>query len=407
MNYLEYLYFSFKRFKNNKKNLYHLILIIFLNFILLSILAFSTNFLEFINNTITKNIGFRSLNVSPNLDKEDYGLSLISNLKYVKEVYNSKYDSVSVKSSFENNYFDGSIDLNYANINTLPENVIGSKFSDSDTNVAICPINFYPSSEAYNLIFDNKNILNGYDLLDTDFTVKYYSTKEYGGNLIKDKEYTKIFKIIGLYNSNDLIMPSNSCYISFNDIKEINDIVLKNNTGIYSFIVVVDKKDNVSKVIKELEDLGFKDSEVRMHLDTTLTDIISLASKIVTFIIILAIVFLTISLIKKRLIDESKYIGILKTHGFMNKSIICIYTLEIFLINLIAYIISLIIFLVFYLILKNTLLSSLIYSGFIVKLFIIIYIISILITILIPVIISILAYNKCARKNTISLVRSS
>lgn len=392
---------SFKRVKKNKKNLYYLFLILFLNIILLLVLAFSTNFLEFVNNTITKNIGFRSLDVL--LDDKD--LDRVRNIDGVVDVHSSFYDASGVVSSFKNDYFDGNISLNYGSHNTLPLNIVGDSFDDEDSGVAICPIYFFPDTFANNLVYETKNKLNGYDLLNTTFDVKYYSYINYGNSFEKDKEYTKTFKIIGLYNSNDLVIPSNTCYVPFKDIKDINDKFL-DNTSTYSYIVVVDKNSNVDKVTDSLKSMGYLDATKRMHVDTSITNTITIASIIVLFIIILIIFILTISLIKKKSINESKYIGILKALGYDNKRIIILYTLEIFLLNLFAFLISLIIFLIIYYILKNTLFASLIYSGFKIKLFLKIYFVSILSTIIIPSIVAIYFYYRLVFKGIVNLIRS-
>ena len=73
--------FSLKTSKRNKHYKYTLLVFSLCTFLFMFGLTFRDNFVSYINNTITQNIGFRSLLVSPNLESEDYGLSKIKNMQ--------------------------------------------------------------------------------------------------------------------------------------------------------------------------------------------------------------------------------------------------------------------------------------------------------------------------------------
>lgn len=379
----------------NKKNKYIFILYILCVIVTLFAITIQNNILYFITNTITENIGFRTLSVSADLNSEDYGENKIKMINHVVSVYNSKYDSASVKSSFKTDKLDGYIELIYSEKNILPKKIIGSSIKDTETEVAICPINFYPSSDAFNLFVNNNNSLNGYDLLNKTFKIEYYSHKLLGQKIVQDKKYNKSFKIIGLYNNNEMMMANNICYISLKDMKEIQDISMGiNESSVYGFMVIVDRKDNIDYVLQELKQLGINNTTVRAEIDTSLVQPIILSCNIILTLIIVSIILLTNSFIKKKMINDSKSIGLLRANGYNKKTILLIYLNEFLFLSITAYFIGVLIFQILYIVLKNFVLSSIMYSGFQINLFIINYLI---VFILFIILISLINYINIYR----------
>lgn len=109
-------------------------------------------------------------------------------------------------------------------------------------------------------------------MIGTSFDVNYYSYSESNNKYIPDKTYSKTFKIIGLYNNEDLMLPSNNCFISPKDMIEIIDTGTVINDGVYGFTLVVDDIENVKKVQADLEKLKFNYS-IKIEYDTTLLKI--------------------------------------------------------------------------------------------------------------------------------------
>lgn len=398
--------FSLKTSKRNKHYKYTLLVFSLCTFLFMFGLTFRDNFVSYINNTITQNIGFRSLLVSPNLESEDYGLSKIKNIQHVVDVYSSNYDFASVLSDFKSEKYDGYIDLNYGSYATLPKNIIGESFDENDREVAICPINFYPSSEAVSLGLDENKILNGYDLLGKEFEITYYSYTFNGVKAVEDKAYTKKFTIIGLYNNEEVMTANNVCYVSANDIKEINNVGTLDdpeNATVYGFVVVVDSKNNVSNVANELEKLGFMQPTVKNELDTSLVNTILLTCNILITIIMFGIIILSMFYIKKNIINNTQKIGLMMASGFTKKDIKKYYFIDNLIFSLLAFIVGFIVFLTIYILLKATLLHSLIYSGFIIKIFIIDILFTFFVIVIISSIISIYHISKITNKSIITL----
>lgn len=409
MNKNDFISFSIIKLIRNKKNIFLILLYVICTIVLLCGMIFRDNFSNYIYNTITKNIGFRSIMVTPNLDLNDYGLSKIKNIEHVIDAYSSNYDFISVLSSFKNENYDGYLDLSYGNDTTLPENIIGKKISDDDTGVAICPINFYPSSEAANLMIDGKKIIDGHKLLNTSFEVTYYSYLYENKRMVEKDEFKKDFKIVGLYDSTVVINPSNTCYISSKDIiemKNISKIISDDNSTIFGFIVVVDEKENVSQVINDLVDAGFYQPTIKNQLDTSITNVILLSSNILISVIMMAVIMLTIFYARKKTAYISREIGTLRTFGYKKQDVIFYNSLDICLTNFISYLLGVIISLGIYFTLKNTILKSLIYSGFQIKLFSIDFIFVFLIIFVICSAINIYHILKISKKNITDLIGS-
>lgn len=407
MKLLDCLKISFLNINRNKKNIYFILICIICTILILGILTFQLAFFDYLSNTITKNIGFRTLSVSPILSSDDYGKKQLMSIKYVEEVYSAKYDSASVESDFKSKNLDGYIELNYGSKNTLPKNLVGSSFEDDDINVAICPINFYPSSEAFNLIINKNYLINGYNLLNTSFEITYYSHVFDGYKIVKNKPFNKTFKIIGLYNNKDVMTPSNTCYISSRDLQEIkNKEIISDESSAYGFMVVVDTKDHVKYVINELENIGVYGTAPRIQMDTSIINNIQLICNIILSIILFAVIFLTNLYVKKKIKNSNNIIGILRTIGYSKQIINKLQLIEFLLISIFSYLCGVVFFQTFYIILKKTILSSLIYSGFDIKLYYWSYIFSVIIIIIIPSIINIFYVFKFLKLNITDLIRS-
>lgn len=163
--------------RNRTSILFYLIMIICSIFIMTSITLFS-NFNTFMINLTTKNIGFRTLDVSATKKLNNQIAEEILSIDHVLDVFSSQYDDVGVTSpSFVTENLSGMLHLTYGSSNFLPNIITGRKIVSNEKNVAICPINFIPDDEASEFANINKNlIINGQDLLNKNFTVEYYST---------------------------------------------------------------------------------------------------------------------------------------------------------------------------------------------------------------------------------------
>jgi ABC-type antimicrobial peptide transport system permease subunit len=397
---IDFLRLSFIRLFRNKKNAFYVIVLSLFTVVLLSLLTFKNSLINYIDNFIIKNIGFRTISVSPRDDVEDFGYSDLISINHVQDVHSANYDTASVESTFKSDELDGYIDLVYANYSILPTNVVGEKFDADDTGFAICPIDFLPSSEAFNLLVDEKNFLSGYELLNTSFQINYYSYLFDGKRLIENDKYIKEFKIVGIYDAKKVMNPSNTCYISKKDMEEIKSITTVNNENtIYGFMVVVDNIKNVELVLNDLEKKGFSRVNIRSQIDYDIINKILFACNIVVSVIMASIVIIIINYTKKKYFNDIKSIGLLMTMGYSNNIIVFIYLLEIVYSSIFSYLIGLFLFLIIYNLIKFYFLKGLIYSGFEILLHLNIFLISVFVVIFTSIIVVLLYFLKNKRKN--------
>ena len=397
---IDFLRLSFIRLFRNKKNAFYVIALSLFTVVLLSLLTFKNSLINYIDNFIIKNIGFRTISVSPRDDVEDFGYSDLISINHVQDVHSANYDTASVESTFKSDELDGYIDLVYANYSILPTNVVGEKFDADDTGFAICPIDFLPSSEAFNLLVDEKNFLSGYELLNTSFQINYYSYLFDGKRLIENDKYIKEFKIVGIYDAKKVMNPSNTCYISKKDMEEIKSITTVNNENtIYGFMVVVDNIKNVELVLNDLEKKGFSRVNIRSQIDYDIINKILFACNIVVSVIMASIVIIIINYTKKKYFNDIKSIGLLMTMGYSNNIIVFIYLLEIVYSSIFSYLIGLFLFLIIYNLIKFYFLKGLIYSGFEILLHLNTFLISVFVVIFTSIIVALLYFLKNKRKN--------
>ena len=397
---IDFLRLSFIRLFRNKKNAFYVIVLSLFTVVLLSLLTFKNSLINYIDNFIIKNIGFRTISVSPRDDVEDFGYSDLISINHVQDVHSANYDTASVESTFKSDELDGYIDLVYANYSILPTNVVGEKFDADDTGFAICPIDFLPSSEAFNLLVDEKKFLSGYELLNTSFQINYYSYLFDGKRLIENDKYIKKFKIVGIYDAKKVMNPSNTCYISKKDMEEIKSITTVNNENtIYGFMVVVDNIKNVELVLNDLEKKGFSRVNIRSQIDYDIINKILFACNIVVSVIMASIVIIIINYTKKKYFNDIKSIGLLMTMGYSNNIIVFIYLLEIVYSSIFSYLIGLFLFLIIYNLIKFYFLKGLIYSGFEILLHLNTFLISVFVVIFTSIIVALLYFLKNKRKN--------
>ena len=397
---IDFLKLSFIRLFRNKKNAFYVIVLSLFTVVLLSLLTFKNSLINYIDNFIIKNIGFRTISVSPRDDVEDFGYSDLISINHVQDVHSANYDTASVESTFKSDELDGYIDLVYANYSILPSNVVGEKFDADDTGFAICPIDFLPSSEAFNLLVDEKKFLSGYELLNTSFQINYYSYLFDGKRLIENDKYIKEFKIVGIYDAKKVMNPSNTCYISKKDMEEIKSITTVNNENtIYGFMVIVDNIKNVELVLNDLEKKGFSRVNIRSQIDYDIINKILFACNIVVSVIMASIVIIIINYTKKKYFNDIKSIGLLMTMGYSNNIIVFIYLLEIVYSSIFSYLIGLFLFLIIYNLIKFYFLKGLIYSGFEILLHLNTFLISVFVVIFTSIIVALLYFLKNKRKN--------
>lgn len=401
----------------DKKNIYFIIILTICSILMIGAISFSKAFFTALEESKDFDVSSRSLLIMPGVkssrnlinEKKDE----IAKMDHVLEIVSSRGFVVGHAEEFKSNIHSGGIEFIYGSENTLPDEIIGEKFTSEDTGVAICPINFYPGS-MIEYPKGQKNIfLNGYDLLNKTFEISNDVYDVVDKKVVQVGKYNKKFKIIGLYDAYKYGQFPFNCYISGKDIEEIYSNTtdsLISDEGIAatdpSSQIVVDKYENTKEVRNKLINMGF-DVNYIVEQNIEYQNSIKYTCLIVVFIVTICILFLTIFYVKKKNINNSYELGILKSMGYFNKNIVVSNTIQILILSLFSYILGAILFLVGInlanLILKDYLLFT--GYGFYLDQYIITYMLALLIILIIPVVTTIIYTHKKIKETTMYIIK--
>lgn len=355
---------------------------------------FEKNQIQMQKDDFDKNINARTLLVSPTesvLDKlleqeggfknYEYDYESILAIDHVQAAFPCDYANGG-DTSFKNDIYDGKVNLIYGNEFILPNNIKGKKFTGNDTGVAICPFKFYPDSK--DITTDTKYI-NGESLLETTFDLTY---KTYNINR-ETINKTMTFKIIGLYDNTMINELPNTCFVSARDLTKMYEegLGVLNKDALASIEVVVDDINNLDSVKKELKNLNLRYID-KLMIDTEAVNNLKIITYTCIIFVIIVIIGVSITFIRKRNIMNSKEIGLLSSLGFSNQHIYYIYTFDLFVVTFTSYIISIILSGIAYIIIINVFSNLFLNIMYTPKLFISKYFLAFIIIIIIPLIVN-------------------
>ena len=357
MTIIEMIRFSLLRIKRHKENIYFILIMAIFTIILLTALNVYHNINSFIDKSINSNIGFRTISFSPKFDYDDLGRDELSKINHVIEVYSSFYDSAVIESDLTINGLDGKVELLYGTNNTIPDIVYGTTITKKGETV--CPINFYPDSSVYSSKINESKILPNEKYLNKTFNIKYYSYEFISNRLVEKDEFIKSLKIVGFYDNKKNLNFNNQCYVLPEDMKDVrNATIIDNLNGATPyFSVVVDDVTNVKYVENELQKLKYTNFETKNLIDSELINIISLSCLITLILVVLIVIFISGFYTKKRMINEMKFIGVLKVCGYDSKLIHQLYFYQTLIINSISSLLGFVIFTFGFSIIKNKFLN--------------------------------------------------
>ena len=357
MTIIEMIRFSLLRIKRHKENIYFILIMAIFTIILLTALNVYHNINSFIDKSINSNIGFRTISVSPKFDYDDLGQDELSKINHVIEVYSSFYDSAVIESDLTINGLDGKVELLYGTNNTIPDIVYGTTITKKGETV--CPINFYPDSSVYSSKINESKILPNEKYLNKTFNIKYYSYEFISNRLVEKDEFIKSLKIVGFYDNKKNLNFNNQCYVLPEDMKDVRNatIIDDSNSSTPYFSVVVDDATSVKYVENELQKLKYTNFETKNLIDSELINIISLSCLITLILVVLIVIFISGFYTKKRMINEMKFIGVLKVCGYDSKLIHQLYFYQTLIINSISSLLGFVIFTFGFSIIKNKFLN--------------------------------------------------
>lgn len=305
---------------------------------LISTLSLSSSMSNFMSYNFNNNVGCRTLFVNYDPDKytEAYVIDMVSRYKHIVSaapqgdigqmlILPDLANQVQLKDFGSN---DGKITLRGGNKYAVPDIIAGRNFKDGETNAAIIPEKFLPDSRI-ELIkdIDKQRYLDGKSFLGKKFTGKTETGADY------------TFTVIGIYDSLQSMDKENICYIPYHDVNGIYNSTRTSNTNYGSIIAVIDNYKNVQSVMNQLYK-DRMDPSVKVNFNTALPIFINvtggLLSAIILIVALVNISLTTINSVK----DRAKEIGLLKSIGYNNKTVLIMLNAETITLGIIGFIIS-------------------------------------------------------------------
>ncbi|MDD4831527.1 MAG: ABC transporter permease [Bacilli bacterium] len=433
MSIKDYFNIALTNMFRNKKNRFYIVVMVLCSLVAVTIVFLGYNLLNILNNDMKNQIDLRTFNIDPkttpeilgNPNKEERN-SVISKLREaaIKELLTIDHVQLVTKSEYSEFYADtsdfkleGNVTFLYATEKSLPQIVAGRSFKDGESGVAICPVNFFPNPTNPDDLgvlgiptVNKKDLIYGKELLGKKFTATYDEYKLEGSMPEIVGTHSKKIEIIGLYSNAGSMSSNDACYVPGEDIVEMchnANFVCASDQEHIDITVVVDKIENVDYFATSAVALGFSPyPEPIVKYDSTLVKTIEIALVILISLVLGTVSIITLSYIKKKVLNESKTIGILRSCGYTKKTIKKIYLLENIFTNSLSYLIALIIFFTAYIILKNQYIIGLTYRGIYIKMNIYVIIYSFSIIVLFSVLIAYMRFNKKLKSDIVLLVGS-
>lgn len=351
MKFNDMLKISLLNIKSNKfKCLIYTLIILFLYLLLTITFSGTDSIFKFFDKYLNANYMFRTIVVNvDNNNRED----IIENIekakiKEVKKIfasYNSLISTLDIEESeiphiSKSEIPNASISA-YANYSELNYKITNGRDIINENEI-VCPSKFYP-----NILHDSKDIINLNEYLGKKINVSY--SKKYfpiqGESKIL-KTYKESFILVGTYDIEDLLTDLDTCFISANVVKTINEKV----TPVYEdknieektksdmdIVILVDKYENIDKVLSKIQKLGYtaqKQYEIDLELYLLFKEILKYVCLGISIVSII-IVYLFI----KNILNECKdNIKLFKLIGYNNKKIKSIFILEYLILTLVAFI---------------------------------------------------------------------
>jgi len=358
----DFVRLSFSNIKRNYKNKRQIVVFTILLSLLIIDIIFIKNFNGYFNSAISYNIDARTFNIYNANGTLDDVKENLKDVKHISEIYSSRYHYTWGDSNINFNGLDGSVEFYYGTENTAPKSVVGKNIKDVQKGEIICPYNFYPDSSVYDIEIDESKYIKPDQVLNKEFT---FTFETYVDNESNAFEYgtpvTKTYKIVGLYDSKAVFNLNNYCYMTLDDLKDLESskvVSFYGSSDEKTLNIVVDKQKNVAKVQKALFSKGYDYNDVLLEIDGKVVYPIQFASYLFLIVIIISVMLIFRNYLKKKYLNDTKSIGILRVCGFTEKQVFIKEVIENSIILTISYVIGSVLAFVVFVILKNNYLGK-------------------------------------------------
>ena len=397
-----------------KRNIYFALIITICTVVVIGACTFQNIFVESLNTIIENDSMYNNILIFPREEDVDkygsdyeYTFEDIYEIEHVVDIYSLRKNEIYLTDI--TTYEDGAINFVRGTEYTLPKDIIGETFSEDGTGVAICPIDFYPYLNEPKLYGFEYSFLDGKELIGTTFTVEGDIEDMVNGEVIDTGEdYKKDFKIIGVYDAKITGGRAASCYVSAKDIDELYDVFwsFMNPNSMSATIVKVDDRSNMSYVMQEISALGYHVNGPQMGVDSGIRITVEMICNAIVAVVIVVTIVLTIAYVKKKVLDDSYDIGLLKALGYQKNDILKINVVQIIMIALAGYVVGLFIFELVYWFVSRYFYGYIVWNSFIIKRYLIGYIVALVIVLTVPGIVDMILIKNRIKRNAISIIKS-
>lgn len=315
--------------KNFKKTLVPILICIIM---IVSIFSFYKTINNYLINGVMKSYDYNNYFVTYSSIYDEKGaINKLKSLPHIINAYSSNADHYNVSLNKI-----GTTSVNGSFILVANDEL----FSDNEFKNIICPKHFFPDDYIEDNKFTKKNeVIDSQNLIGKYFNISYYQYVD---------DYTSIEKKLDLklkdvYINNSNLIDENICYTSSRLIYDIYNDSYKNidlSNQKDAIIIKLDSPENVEKVTKELDKLGF-DISSSFTLNNALFAFVKSICIAVSLISIIFVIATIINLNKRNLIDKEREFTILKSIGFNNKDLKKILYSEIIILIILCALVSL------------------------------------------------------------------
>jgi hypothetical protein len=232
MRIRDYITLARLNIKGNKKHIINSIVLVVISLIILFLSSLIYNSVhEYKDRTISQNNSYRIIGFMTYESMTYDGVcSSLENVKHIAKIVEGSCCRTGCNvTANDNAKIDGFISFWGANEETSPAVIKGRNFNGDEEDVCIIPRNFYPYSSGENDTYESlkKHFINGEDLIGKEIELELHSVD------ISDPDKAPVItitgstrvKVIGVYDTFDNMGYEDQCYISYNNIKQINSSV--------------------------------------------------------------------------------------------------------------------------------------------------------------------------------------
>lgn len=326
--------YVYKNLVRNRKNFFFIMIFSILITLFTVTLNFYQSYKKMINDGLKNDLLYRNILLAPvdKYGKQIQDIESLIKIDHIVDIHDIKYDSIDLYAKeYKNKNHEGIIEFSYG-VESIKSIIGKSKISSGEL---ICSKNFYPSFE----LAKNRKFFYNEEILNKSITIEEPIYRRVSGKYKDTKmKYVKTFKVAGLYDPVVTGSTLNTCYATNEDMKEIYDTLYidLNPDSLTSYVVTVDKYENVKEVIKSLKNRNYV-VNTQVVNDSTLYNKIKFISTITMISIIIIFLLISFFYIKKTTIDSSKELNLLKYIGIENEKILKMETTKILMLLLFGY----------------------------------------------------------------------